>query len=117
MAIPDDELFAGARDIVRRQVRLALILIVAAVPVAWLISTLLTRPLHRLAQETSAIESFDFTPRPLTRSRITEVDRLALATQRMKGTISNFVSTSLALGSETQLGRLLETVLGNARQA
>jgi len=117
MAIPDDELFASARDIVRRQVRLALILIVAAVPLAWLISTLLTRPLHRLAQETSAIESFDFTPRPISRSRITEVDRLALATQRMKGTISNFVSTSLALGSETQLGRLLDTVLANARQA
>ncbi|WP_341678760.1 HD domain-containing phosphohydrolase [Niveibacterium sp. SC-1] len=117
MAIPDDELFSSARDIVHRQVRVALLLIVAAVPLSWLVSTLLTRPLHRLAQETSAIESFDFTPRPLSRSRISEVDRLALATQRMKGTISNFVSTSLALGSETQLGRLLETVLANARQA
>ena len=117
MAIPEDELFARAREILRHQVLLALAVLMLSLPLGWWLTQRLTRPLQRLVEDAKAVEAFDFTPRKPLRSHIAEVDRLGRATHQMSSTISTFLDTSIALGSERRIERLLDTVLHNALDA
>ncbi len=114
MAIPEDELFAHARQILRSQALIALAVLVLSMPLGWWLTQRLTRPLQRLVEDAKAVEAFDFAPRPQVRSHIAEVDRLGRATQRMSATIASFLDTSIALGSERRIERLIDTVLRNA---
>jgi adenylate cyclase len=69
-------------------------------------------PLENVHRETEAIARFDVAPRPVERSFILEVDRLAVATEDMKASLRSFrryvparlVSDVLASGREAVLG-------------
>ena len=74
IAIPNDELFAAARQIVGRQVVIGVVILLLAIGVGWWGTKLLTRSLHLLVKETKLIRSFDFStdtkvPTILSRSR------------------------------------------------
>ena len=114
LAIPDDELFAGARAVVAELLAIALAIFVLSIPIGWWLTRHAVAPLQRLAERMRVIEAFDFTPQPRQRSWIREIDRLEVATERMRGTIANFMQTSLALGGMRDTDRLLDTILGNA---
>lgn len=111
MAIPKDEMFAQARRITTDQVLVALLIFAVSVPFGVWLTQRTVRSLRRLADETAALEAFDFAERPLPRSPIREIDRLALGIDRMRGTLAEFLDTSVALGVERDVGELLETIL------
>jgi len=117
IAIPEDELFIRAHNILDHQVFIALAVLVLSMPFGWWLTQRLTRPLQRLVEDTRAIEAFDFSPRPPLASHIAEVERLAMATRRMTNTIVSFLDTSEALGTEVQVERLLEIILHNTLSA
>lgn len=111
MAVPHNELFRDARKLLRQQLLMTLLLIVALAPAGYFLTQQLTKPLRGLAEDTRSIAAFDFSGADLPRSRIAEVDLLATATMQMKSTIARFLGVSAALSSETRLERLLEVVL------
>jgi hypothetical protein len=57
---PQDELFVEARRISRDTLLIALAIMLASIPVAWLLSRLLTTPLRSLSREARAVREFDF---------------------------------------------------------
>lgn len=114
LAIPDDELFAAARAVVSDLLMVALVILLLSIPVGFWLTHRAVAPLQRLAEGMRAIESFDFTERPISHSHIGEIDRLASATERMRATIANFMQTSVALGAMRETDELLETILNNA---
>ena len=111
VAIPDDELFAAAAQIVGRQTLIGVLILLVAVAVGWWGTRRLTRPLHLLVKETKAIRSFDFSRDTKVPTVLAEVDNLARALDTMKGTIRKFLEIGNALSAEPDLNALLERVL------
>ncbi|MDX5445663.1 MAG: metal-dependent phosphohydrolase [Zoogloeaceae bacterium] len=116
LAIPEDEMFADAREILTGQLLIALLIFAVSVPLGLLVTQRSVVSLRRLAEETRALEAFDFEERPPLRSHIGEIDQLAIATDRMRQTLSDFLETSIALGSEHDVETLLERILGTVLQ-
>lgn len=112
LAIPEDELFADARNILTEQILIALLIFAVSVPAGLWVTQRSVVSLRRLAEETRALEAFDFEERPPLRSHIGEIDQLAVATDRMRQTLSDFLETSVALGAERDVETLLERILG-----
>lgn len=111
LAIPHEELFAGARKLLREHLLLTLGLILASIPMGFWLIQQIVRPLRALVDETRAVAAFDFNARIHRGSRIKEVDMLATATTQMKRTISRFIEMNGALNSEKRLDPLLRLVL------
>ncbi len=111
VAIPEDELFAGARDIVVTQINIALVILLATLPLGWLGSRLLARPINRLARETSAIAAFDLGKDIHVKAVISEVADLGRSLNRLKVTLRKFMDIGHALGAERDVKSLLDLVL------
>lgn len=110
-AIPNDELFAGARSIVIRQVGLAAVLLLIFIPIGWLGTRQLVKPLNRLARETKAIAAFDFRRDIKIKTIVSEVADLGGSLDMMKGTIRRFLEIGHALTAEREVRPLLDRVL------
>ena len=113
-AIPNDELFAGARIVVLRQIGLAAVILILFIPVVWLGTRQLVRPLNRLAKETKAIAGFDFSRTIKLKTMVSEVADLGGSLDMMKGTIRRFLEIGHALTAERDLHSLLDRVLREA---
>ncbi len=111
IAIPEEELFAGARDIVKQHLVFAFVLLLAFLPVGLLGARLLAQPLARLARETKAIATFDFSGDTKVRTVVAEVSDLDNALRLMKRTIRQFLDIGQALAAETDFHSLLDRVL------
>jgi HD-GYP domain-containing protein (c-di-GMP phosphodiesterase class II)/HAMP domain-containing protein len=111
MAIPEDELFAGARDIVETQISMAFLILLAAILLGWLGTRLLVKPINRLARETKAIAAFDLEQDVNVRTSINEVGDLARSLNKLKRTLRKFMGIGHALGAERDLKSLLDLVL------
>ena len=111
IAIPNDELFAAARQIVGRQVVIGVVILLLAIGVGWWGTKLLTRSLHLLVKETKLIRSFDFSTDTKVPTILSEVETLARAVDTMKGTIRKFMEIDTAVSTELDLTALLELVL------
>jgi HD-GYP domain-containing protein (c-di-GMP phosphodiesterase class II) len=114
---PEDELFGEARRISRDTLLIALGIMVASIPVAWLLSRLLATPLRSLQHETRSVREFDFTSKVPTRSMVTEVDELALSVEAMRVTIRNFLDIAATISAERSFQRLLDRILGETIDA
>ncbi|TDQ84509.1 GAF domain-containing protein [Dongia mobilis] len=110
-AIPDEELFAGARRMVIDQIKLAVAILLMFVALGWLGTRQLVKPLNRLAQETKAIAAFDFRRNVRLRTRVKEVAELGASLNIMKGTIRRFLEIGHALTTERETRSLLDRVL------
>jgi HD-GYP domain-containing protein (c-di-GMP phosphodiesterase class II)/HAMP domain-containing protein len=111
IAIPNDEFFAAARQLVWHQVQIAGLIMLLAIPVAWWLTRQLVTPLRRLANETAKIERFDFTTDVKIRSYIGEINDLGRALERMRRTIRKFLKIGHALAGERDFKPLLDRVL------
>ena len=108
---PQDELFGEARRISRDTLLIALAIMLASIPVAWLLSRLLTTPLRSLSRGARAVREFDFASPTATRSVVAEVDELARSMDAMRVTIRNFLEIAAAVSAERHFQRLLDRVL------
>jgi HD-GYP domain-containing protein (c-di-GMP phosphodiesterase class II)/HAMP domain-containing protein len=111
IAVPEDELFAGARDIVEAQISMALLILLAAILLGWLGTRLLVKPINRLVRETKAIAAFDLEQDVNVRTSINEVGDLARSLNKLKRTLRKFMGIGHALGAERDLKPLLDLVL------
>ncbi len=110
MAAPESELVAEADRMRWQSILVTVLLVLAAAPLAWLASRMISTPLRRLATETQAIREFDFRKPIATRSLVLEIDRLAGAMDAMKQTVRNFLGISTDLSAESRFNALLRRV-------
>ena len=117
IAVPLDELLLEANAALRRNLLLALAVILVSVPLTWWIAQRIAGNLRALTDRAAAIRRFDFSEAPLPRTRINEIFGLARAMGDMRATIRKFLDITTALASERNYDRLLQRVLKEAHDA
>ncbi|MFJ4193499.1 HD domain-containing phosphohydrolase [Pseudomonas sp. NPDC089534] len=111
LLVPEDELLADAYRLRWQGALITLATLLLCLPLGWLTSRILVKPLHALVREADAIRSFNF-GFPLTRrSPVLEVDQLSLSMARMKDTLASFFRITDSLTAETRFAPLLQRVL------
>lgn len=111
IAIPRDELLSDVDRMQRTLMWVSAAILALALIVAWLLARRVSRPLRKLADQTRAIEDFDFSDAPEIRSRILEVHELSNAMQAMRTTIRRFLEIGRALATESDFAPLLDRIL------
>jgi len=111
MLVPEDELLADAYRMRWQGALITLATLLLCLPLGWLTSRVLVKPLRALVQEADAIRSFDFNFPVSRRSPVLEVDQLSVSMARMKDTLASFFQITDSLSAETRFAPLLERVL------
>jgi len=118
IAAPIDELLAEAVAIRSNAILITIIIILLMIPIAWIVSRMISKPLHQLAREARQIRAFRFSESGKDiRSIVWEIDNLAQAIYLMRSAIRKFLDISSALASERQFDRLFERVLNETSSA
>ncbi len=116
VAVPDDEIFAEALRQRERSILFTIVAVLLSLPLAWGLSRLLTKPLHRLSGVAHAVSALQFRSGAETHSIILEVDRLAGAIAMMQATIARFIELGRDLGTARDVRSLLLEVRAGARE-
>ncbi|ATE60553.1 HD domain-containing phosphohydrolase [Thauera sinica] len=116
VAAPDDEIFAEAYRQRQRAVLFTVAAVLVSFPLAWALSRLLTKPLHRLSGVAHSVSSLQFRQEAQTHSVILEVDQLAGAIAMMRSAIARFLELGRDLGAARDLHGLLRQVRAGARE-
>lgn len=111
LLVPEDELLADAYRLRWQGALITLTTLLLCLPLGWLISRILVRPLRNLVQEADAIRSFDFHYPASRRSPVLEVDQLSVSMTRMKSTLASFFEINASLSAQTRFDPLLQRVL------
>ncbi len=111
LVVPEDELLADAHRIRWQGALVTLAILLLCLPLGWLSSRIIIRPLRSLVQEAEAIRRFDFSQPRSGHSPILEIDQLATSMARMKETISSFLTITSSLFAQNRFETLLERVL------
>jgi HD-GYP domain-containing protein (c-di-GMP phosphodiesterase class II) len=111
LLVPEDELLADAYRMRWQGALITLATLLLCLPLGWLTSSILVKPLRSLVQEADAIRSFDFDYPASRRSPVLEVDQLGVSMARMKETLASFFEITASLRAETRFAPLLERVL------
>ncbi|WP_421548373.1 HD domain-containing phosphohydrolase [Pseudomonas sp. QD4] len=111
LLVPEDELLVDAYRMRWQGALITLATLLLCLPLGWLISRVLVRPLRALVQEADAIRSFDFHYPVTRRSPVLEVDQLSVSMARMKDTLASFFEITASLSAETRFDPLLQRVL------
>ncbi|MDM8350069.1 HD domain-containing phosphohydrolase [Pseudomonas sp. sp1636] len=111
LLVPEDELLADAYRIRWQGALITLTTLLLCLPLGWLTSRIVAKPLRALVLEAQAIRRFDFSYPPSGHSPVLEVDQLAESMARMKETISSFLDIAASLCAETHFDALLERIL------
>ncbi|MHC8395977.1 HD domain-containing phosphohydrolase [Pseudomonas sp. LB3P93] len=109
--VPEDELLADAYRMRWQGALITLATLLLCLPVGWLTSRVLVKPLRTLVQEADAIRSFNFNFPLSRRSPVLEVDQLSVSMARMKDTLGSFFKITDSLSAETRFAPLLQRVL------
>ncbi|MBB2495844.1 HD domain-containing phosphohydrolase [Aquipseudomonas ullengensis] len=108
---PEDELLADAYRIRWQSAMITLGILLLCIPLGWMMSRSIVRPLRALVDEAEAIRSFNFDRPASARSMVLEVDQLAVAMAKMKDTLASFLDITASLSAETRFDALLRRVL------
>lgn len=111
LLVPEDELLADAYRMRWQGALITLTTLLLCLPVGWLTSRILVKPLHALVQEADAVRSFNFNFPVGRRSPVLEVDQLSVSMARMKDTLGSFFQITDSLSAETRFEPLLQRVL------
>lgn len=111
---PEDELVVEAVQIRWQSVWVTALILVMALPLAWLLANRIARPLRKLTRETDRIRHFDFAGPVTTSSLILEISRLAESTGNMKNAIQKFLDLVSSVASERSFDNLLSQITEEA---
>ena len=111
LMVPEDELLADAYRLRWEGTLVTLAMLLLCLPLGWLTSRLLVKPLKELVQEANAIRRFDFNYPIQQQSPVLEIDQLAASMQRMKETLASFFEITASLSAHTRFEPLLQSVL------
>ena len=109
--VPEDELLVDAYRMRWQGALITLATLLLCLPLGWLTSRILVKPLRNLVKEADAIRSFDFNYPVARRSPVLEVDQLSVSMARMKDTLASFFQITDSLSAETRFEPLLQRVL------
>jgi HD-GYP domain-containing protein (c-di-GMP phosphodiesterase class II) len=111
LLVPEDELLADAYRIRWQGALITLGVLLLSLPLGWLASRIMTRPLTALEAEAEAIRGFDFSSHRQPRSMVLEIDNVSQAMARMKHNLASFMEISSSLSAQTHFSSLLELLL------
>ena len=111
MMVPEDELLADAYKLRWQGAMMTLIALFLCVPMGWVTSRLLVKPLQALVREADAIRRFDFNYAPRKQSPVLEIDQLEASMGRMRETLASFFEITSSLSAHTRFEPLLQSVL------
>ncbi|MGN8141630.1 HD domain-containing phosphohydrolase [Pseudomonas sp. 22105] len=111
LLVPEDELLVDAYRMRWQGALITLATLLLCLPLGWLISRILVKPLHALVKEADAIRSFNFNFPMTRRSLVLEIDQLSLSMARMKDTLASFFRITDSLTAETRFEPLLQRAL------
>ena len=118
IAAPMDELLAEALTIRLNTILITIAIILLMIPISWMASRMISRPLQQLAEEARQIRAFRFSGSGReVKSIVWEIDHLAQAIYLMRSAIRKFLDISSALAAERHFDRLLEGVLNETGSA
>ncbi len=110
MVSPVDELLEEADTLRWQSLMTTLVVILLSIPVIWLVSKRIARPLGNLAAETEKIARFEFDNPQREHSFIKEVEELDNAMNMMRNTINKFIQLISSLAGEQDLDTLLRSI-------
>ncbi|MFO6424261.1 HD domain-containing phosphohydrolase [Motilimonas sp. KMU-193] len=111
MITPTKALLKNAQHIRNTSLYIALIIISITLPIAWLFSRLVAKPIKDLTLQLKNIKNFDFSQPIKSGSVIREVAELANVASSMQQTIANFQHLSKTLSAHQSLPELLKSML------
>ncbi|GIZ13902.1 HD domain-containing phosphohydrolase [Pseudomonas sp. NCCP-436] len=111
LLVPEQELLSDAYRIRWQGALITLATLLLCLPLGWLTSRLVVRPLRSLVNEAEAIRRFDFSHPASGRSPILEVDQLAISMSSMKERLSSFLDIAASLSSEPHFDTLLRRIM------
>ena len=111
LMVPEDELLADAYRLRWQGTLVALAMLLLCLPLGWMTSRLLVKPLKGLVQEANAIRSFDFNYPLQQQSPVLEIHQLAVSMRRMKETLASFFEITASLSAHTRFEPLLQSVM------
>jgi HD-GYP domain-containing protein (c-di-GMP phosphodiesterase class II) len=117
VAVPMDELLAGARAARTRSLLAALAVLVLSVPLVWWISRRVAGSLREITRDAEEIRAFKFDRAHLKFSSVLEVDQLRAAMEMTRSTIRRFLDIATSLAAETNFTRLLDRVVRETSSA
>ncbi|WP_460419069.1 HD domain-containing phosphohydrolase [Pseudomonas sp. microsymbiont 2] len=117
IAVPAQELLAGARKVLFEQLLWAGALTAVLLLLGALLGRRIGRPLRLLTEQVRGLADFDFSREVGVVSRVSEVRELSRVLGRMSGTIRSFQAITLTLSRESQLERMLDGVLRHLVEA
>ncbi len=111
IAVPQQELLAGAYSQRQTAAVITLLIVVLSMPITWWVARSISRPLVTLTQEADAIRRFEFSHPFALESHVLEVNQLAGTIAKMKHTIRQFLELSDAIAGESNFEQLLPRLL------
>ena len=111
IALPMDELLAGARQIRNRGLFATLAVLLLALPLTWWTSRRISNALGDITRRAREIQRFNFSGGSAANSAVLEVDQLAGAMNLMQDTIQRFLDIAVALVAEKKFDSLLERLV------
>ena len=111
LMVPEDELLADAYRLRWQGTLVAFAMLLLCLPLGWMTSRLLVKPLKGLVQEANAIRSFDFNYPLQQQSPVLEIHQLAVSMRRMKETLASFFEITASLSAHTRFEPLLQSVM------
>lgn len=111
LLVPEDELLAEAYRIRWQSALITLTALLLCLPMGWLVSRCITRPLASLQRQAEAMGRFDFAAASGVRSSVLEVDCLALAMARMTRSLTRYQNIVAELGHQPDTRALMQWVL------
>jgi len=110
-AVPEDELLADARYQAWIGIAVTVGIVLLCMPLLWLVSRRIARPLDVLSEGLEGIRHFDFHHPLSVQTQIREVNALSSATEQMRQTIRRFLIIVQAIAAEGRLEQLLPVLL------
>jgi HD-GYP domain-containing protein (c-di-GMP phosphodiesterase class II) len=110
IVVPEQELLSDAARISRENTLITVLILLLALPLAWLFAHKITRSLRLLSQETQRIRHLDFSGQVTTNSMILEIVELAEGMEVMKDTINKFLRLITSLAGEQDFDRMLRRI-------
>ncbi len=111
LMVPEEELLADAYQLRWEGMLVTLAILLLCLPLGWLTSRLMVKPLKTLVGEAEAIRRFDFNYPIKQHSPVLEIDQLEMSMRRMKETLSSFFEITASLSAHTRFEPLLQSVL------
>ena len=108
---PEETLMVKAAEYKRNLIVAGIIIIILILPVVWLVSILIAKPLVQLSEQLDKVNDFDFTSSIDIKSSVVEVDNLICTSKSMISTIDKFRNIAETITKQRDYSTLLSVIL------